>query len=99
MAKVIVECEGERHEFEGSYVIGFAIDASDKEHAAVDGIHCGEGYIDNKVLALGGIVRSILDNLAEGDFSMHAALCSLFLEELFNYEESEENKDVDESNI
>lgn len=99
MAKIIVECEGKRHEFEGSYVIGFAIDASDKEHVAADGMHYGWGRTCNKVLALSGIVRSILDSLAEGDVSMRAALCSLFLEELLNYEESEENKDVDESNI
>lgn len=90
MAKVIVECEGKRHEFEGTYVIGFAIDASDKEHVTADGMHYGWGYTRNKAIALGGIVRSILDSLAEGDVSMHSALCSLFLEKLLNYEESEE---------
>ena len=90
MAKIIVECEGKRHEFEGAYVIGFAIDASDEEHVAVDGMHYGWGRTRNKAIALGGIVRSILDSLAEGDVSMHSALCSLFLEKLLNYEESEE---------
>lgn len=90
MAKVIVECEGKRHEFEGAYVIGFAIDASDKEHVTADGMHYGWGRTRNKAIALGGIVRSMLDNLAEGDVSMHSALCSLFLEELLDYKESEE---------
>lgn len=99
MAKVIVEHEGERHEFEGSYVIGFAIDASNEEHVAVDGMHYGWGRTRNKAIALGGIVRSMLDDLADGDASIHSALCGLFLEELLNYKESEENKDVDESNI
>ena len=70
MAKVIVEHEGKRHEFEGSYVIGFAIDASDEAHVAVNGMHYGWGRTRNKAIALGGIVRS--------------ALYSLFLEELLN---------------
>ena len=47
MAKVIVECEGKRHEFEGAYVIGFAIDALDEEHVAVDGMHYGWGRSPN----------------------------------------------------
>ena len=71
-------------------MIGFAIDASDEAHVAVDGMHYGWGCTRNKAIALGGIVRSILDSLAEGDVSMHSALCSLFLEKLLNYEESEE---------
>lgn len=85
-----MECEGKRHEFEGAYVIGFAIDASDEEHVAVDGMHYGWRRTRNKAIALGGIVHSILDSLAEGDVSMHSALCSLFLEKLLNYEESKE---------
>lgn len=85
-----MECEGKRHEFEGAYVIGFAIDASDEEHVTADGMHYGWGRTRNKAIALGEIVHSILDSLAEGDVSMHSALCSLFLEKLLNYEESKE---------
>lgn len=101
MAKVIVEHEGKRHEFEGSYVIDFAINSIDKSPMEVDGLHCGKGNIGDLVVALGRTVGTIVDKLVDHEPAKRALIWDEFMKSLLDIKdtESEENKDVDESNI
>lgn len=89
MVKVIVESDKKRNVFEGNYVLAIAL-RSDSDPMEADGASFGSGAPVYIAAALGSSIASVLDDLADGDASIHSALYSLFLEELLNYEESEE---------
>lgn len=90
MAKVIVEHEGKRHEFEGSYVIGFAINSIDKSPMEVDGLHCGKGNIGDLVVALGRTVGTIVDNLVGYEPAKKVLIWDEFIKALIGNKKEEE---------
>ena len=89
MAKVIVEHKGERHEFEGSYVIGFAINSIDKSPMEVDGLHCGKGNIGDLVVALGRTVGAMVDNLVDYEPASRSQIWNVFIKALMGITEVE----------
>lgn len=89
MAKIIVECEGKRHEFERNYVLGFAIKSIDKSPMEVDGLHCGEGNIGDLAVALGRTVGAMVDNLVDYEPASRSQIWNVFIKALMGITEVE----------
>lgn len=90
MAKVIVECEGKKTEFEGNYVLGIAINSIDKSPMEVDGLHCGEGNIGDLIVALGRTVGTMVDNLVGYEPAKKVLIWDEFIKALMGNKKEEE---------
>lgn len=101
MAKVIVEYKGRKTEFEGNYVLGIAINSIDKDPMEAEGLQCGNVNVGDLAVALGRTVGTLVDNLADNEPEKQALIWDEFIKALMGSKkiESEENNDVDESNI
>lgn len=83
MVKVIVESGEERNVFEGNYVFAIAL-KTDSDPMEADGASFGSGAPVDIAAALGASISSALNDLADGNFFVKAALQTAFLEKMLD---------------
>lgn len=83
MVKVIVESGEERKVFEGNYVFAIAL-KSDRNPMESNGASFGSGAPIDIAAALGASISSALNDLADGNFFVNAALQAAFSEKMFD---------------
>ena len=83
MVKVIVESGEERKVFEGNYVFAIPL-KSDRDPMGASGASFGSGAPVDISAALGASISSALNDLADGNFFVNAALQTAFLEKMLD---------------
>lgn len=100
MVKAILRFENTAFDAEGDFGVALVINKDDKKGITARAVSAGSGNVATVAYGLGQIMGRTLEKLAMESESNVRHVFTKFADGMFDgCEESEENKDVDESNI